>query len=81
MLIRFLCIAFKAVLWIRIPRFLYLPDPDPSLFVRIRILPAKKVRKTIFRVVLDLPTSADSDNGVTVNHVGIFVRLYELLPP
>ncbi len=43
------------MLWIRIPKFLYLPDPDPSLFVRIRILPAKKVRKTISRVVLYLP--------------------------
>jgi hypothetical protein len=29
---------FSAVLWIRVRMFLDLPDPDPSLFVGIRIL-------------------------------------------
>jgi hypothetical protein len=31
----------KAVLWIRIRMFLDLQDPNPSLFVRIRILPSQ----------------------------------------
>ncbi len=35
----------KAGLWIRICMFLGLQDPDPSLFVRIRILPSSSKNK------------------------------------
>jgi hypothetical protein len=44
----------KSVLWIQIRRFLGLPDPDPSLFVWIRILSSlsKKRKKKMISTFL-----------------------------
>ncbi len=38
--------------WIRIERFLGLPDPNPSLFVRIRNLKQKTKKKPLISTVL-----------------------------